>query len=64
MFRFSCDEAFTRLSSSGQGVQGRERFLDENGILLAHRSITAAEEIQEKEALTAARQEKNSVFSV
>jgi hypothetical protein len=50
VFRDSCVEHVTRSTTSGQGVQGRQRFLDEDGILLAHRSITAAEDKIVKES--------------
>jgi hypothetical protein len=39
-----------RSTTSGRGVQGRQRFLDEDGILQAHRSITAAEDKVLKES--------------
>lgn len=50
VFRDSCEEQVTRSTAGGQGIHGRQRFLDEDGILQAHRSITAAEDKALKEA--------------
>jgi hypothetical protein len=63
VFRDSCEEHVIRSITSGQGVQGRQRFLDEDGILQAHRSITAAEDKFLKESQLAEGQGSSFGFS-